>query len=272
MVDAPQRGIISYYESSLDLKNKDLWNSDPSAFDAAYQALVYRYSRREFTHEKDYFAAFQGIVASFERASRIEFAWGLPKAYFGVALTWAMDHSSGKVTRRLQKCSRVTSEGILEVEYPSWSWMGWIGPSLFEDLFGKLTREHAGLEFFVFNDDGGSLIHVDQSRNFTPSRRSQGKQHARAAPRWRGDTMREVRREDISKSLLRPEIYPRLLAFWTSCAKNELQCRVAARSSRQISSNPLRRRPKRSDCLVGSVSRFSHTRRAYFHVLDCWTR
>lgn len=68
---------------------QDLWTlSSIQKVDKTYQSLVHSFVRRDLTRESDVLEAFSGILRAITQISGIDFIWGLPKMFLGVALTW----------------------------------------------------------------------------------------------------------------------------------------------------------------------------------------
>ncbi|EPE06745.1 het-domain-containing protein [Ophiostoma piceae UAMH 11346] len=239
-----------------------LWGPSAEDFNVSYQALVHAFSRRQLSFDRDGLAAFSGVLNALERTTKLEtsgagpkqppleFIWGLPGPYLGVALTWpadreeinTLDDQGLPVTdqppffyRRTGKClvflrsdnnassgsdEAGTAMTTADVPFPSWSWVGWVGPVLYEELFGSLLSEHAGIRFYVFSatNPNGELVEVPQHTAFQ-DRWPASKKHVRAPPLWRetssaGNVVdasvvpEHIRRDSALRQIV--------LAFWTS--------------------------------------------------------
>lgn len=89
-----------------------------------YRYLVERYSRRDMTFDGDVYNAFQAVVVGLERTSGERFLWGLPVSRFDLAISWDTFHS----LKRRTAVSKLPMTSLnVNVIFPSWSWMGWIG-------------------------------------------------------------------------------------------------------------------------------------------------
>ncbi|KAF3804631.1 hypothetical protein GCG54_00012119 [Colletotrichum gloeosporioides] len=218
ILDPVNRGLTLFRNSVFGFEHEGIHvpKADPESFNRMYQSLVSDYGRRELTYDGDGLAAIEGILASIELTSGIGFAWGLPKPYLGVAITWPTDNNASRVRRRKATYMMVTKHDTIYVPYPSWSWVGWIGPNLFADLFGHLAGEHAGLVFYMLDGEKDRLVVIEQNQEFIKME-SSNRPHRRAPPTWREDAFREVSMKQVPQSLLVPELRPALLIFWTSC-------------------------------------------------------
>ncbi|KAF4808385.1 hypothetical protein CGCSCA5_v012477 [Colletotrichum siamense] len=218
ILDPVNRGLSLFRNSVFGFEHEGIHvpKADPESFNRMYQSLVSDYGRRELTYDGDGLAAIEGILASIELTSGIGFTWGLPKPYLGVAITWPTDNNASRVRRRKATYMIVTKHDTIYVPYPSWSWVGWVGPNLFDDSFGNLAGEHAGLVFYMLDGEKDRLILIEQNQEFIKME-SSNRLHRRAPPTWREDAFRGVSMKQVPQSLLVPELRPALLIFWTSC-------------------------------------------------------
>ena len=232
-----------------------LWGPTAEDFDVSYQALAHAFSRRQLSFERDGLAAFSGVLNALERTTNLEtstagpkqppleFVWGLPGPYLGVALTWpadreeinTLDDQGRPVTdappffyRRTSTCLVYVHDNTnsacmttADVPFPSWSWIGWVGPVLYEELFGSLLSEHAGIRFYVFRatSPDGELVEVPQHTAFQ-DRWPASSKHVRAPALWRetSSTANVVDAGVVPAHIRRdPALRQIVLAFWTSC-------------------------------------------------------
>ena len=99
-----------------------------------YALLVEEYTRRDLSFPGDVVDAFTGALLQFKKIhetaeSPIEFYFGTPLSFLGLALRWQPQLNCSPHQRRAAKWR--TQEGV-EVSFPSWSWTGWIGNTRFE--------------------------------------------------------------------------------------------------------------------------------------------
>lgn len=85
---------------------------------ASYRRAVVEYTKRNLTNESDALNAFQGIASLLQPAFKGDFLFGLPETELDVALLWQPD---SHVRRRVNPETKAPL-------FPSWSWVGWIGP------------------------------------------------------------------------------------------------------------------------------------------------
>lgn len=234
-----------------------LWGPSAQDFDKSYQALVHAFTRRKLTFEGDGLAAFSGVLNALERTTELqargdgqveqpplEFIWGLPAPFLGIALTWPVDRDEiselnddgypvtdtpPSFYRRTGKClvflqdnnSADKTMTTAKIPFPSWSWVGWVAPILYEELFGSLLSAHAGIRFFVFKsaDPSADLEEVIQHTAFQ-DRWPTSDRFVKTEPIWRETSPTEnavdagMVPEHIRKD---PALRQIVLAFWTSC-------------------------------------------------------
>ncbi|KAK5987058.1 hypothetical protein PT974_11175 [Cladobotryum mycophilum] len=94
-----------------------------------YKKMMGEYSSRNLTFPGDVMNAFAGALARFQRncevkGIQLDFLFGIPATWLELGLLWV--HASGSRNwKRRGECWRHPS-GV-EVPFPSWSWMGWMG-------------------------------------------------------------------------------------------------------------------------------------------------
>ncbi|KAF2100843.1 HET-domain-containing protein [Rhizodiscina lignyota] len=123
-----------------------------------YRLAVQRFTRRHFTFAGDVYDAFEGLLQEMTRVFGVQWLWGLPRSRLNDALAWST--RSGQV-RRSAKSTLPMTELDKQVEFPSWSWMGWIG-----EAWVSVTNEHldeineaATIDVYVHaNEDTGVAI------------------------------------------------------------------------------------------------------------------
>jgi hypothetical protein len=82
---------------------------------------VEQYSRRNLTNPGDILAAFNAFITMQSRVMKSGMLHGLPELFFNNMLCW--HHDMDSFQRR-----RVDSQGNILKQFPSWSWVGWLGP------------------------------------------------------------------------------------------------------------------------------------------------
>ncbi|KAK1654922.1 hypothetical protein BDP81DRAFT_389932 [Colletotrichum phormii] len=203
ILDPVNRGLTLFRNSVFNFDHEGIHipKADPESINRMYQSLVSDYGKRELTYDGDALAAIEGILASIQLTSGFGFTWALPKSFLGVAITWSTDHNVSSVRRRKATYTIATKHDTIQVPYPSWSWIGWIGPNLFDDLFGSLVGEHAGLEFYMLDGEKNWLVLIEQNQSFIQME-SSNNPHRRAPPTWREAAI-PFRREDPSRRCYR---------------------------------------------------------------------
>ena len=96
-----------------ELKRRALW---------VYMNCVSLYSARALTKPKDILAAFDGVSNHITKTMRAPFLFGLPTSHFDFALLW---EPKSRVRRR--KPTKEAAPEYEGLEFPSWSWCGWVG-------------------------------------------------------------------------------------------------------------------------------------------------
>lgn len=120
--------------------NLDMVESPIRSFDSKVPILhfaeyVSLYSARRLTFVSDRLVAFNGLVDALSSRLVSNFAFGLPLAYFDWAMLWAKVSDSDRID--------IGMPG----KFPSWSWCGWNGPSVWRPstISGTLENLHEWL-------------------------------------------------------------------------------------------------------------------------------
>jgi hypothetical protein len=92
-----------------------------------YTKLVRNYTRRFLSDETDYLHAFSGIEDMVQSLYGMTLLWGLPIEAFETALFW-VPLEGKKFQRRQVRHTDQSNGSIRQIPFPSWSWIGWIGP------------------------------------------------------------------------------------------------------------------------------------------------
>ena len=97
-----------------------------------YLRTVEEYTPRMLSFDSDILAAFAGMIKVLSSMFRSRFLYGLPESLFDSALLW---QSAGPLVRRNTVPSTARSS---KVYFPSWSWAGWKGEIVYEDIMPHL--------------------------------------------------------------------------------------------------------------------------------------
>lgn len=100
-----------------ELSRRALW---------VYANCVSLYTSRALTKPKDILAAFSGICNLMEKTMQAPFIFGLPSSHFDLALLWEPQHALERRIPRNEKERRA----YIGMEFPSWSWCGWMGATM----------------------------------------------------------------------------------------------------------------------------------------------
>ena len=216
------------YRHSLDDEDfRQLWQPDAESFERKYRKVVGKYSERMLTYENDGLDAFTGILGVFERATGQSFLWGLPTLYFGVALTWPCEKIERmNVSRRTAMCKLRRHNGQVDLcPFPSWSWVGWVGRIIFDDLFGYLDSKNAGLVFYTLHEDDQPqpILQNTKFRPYRPYRLLYSKTDRQPPDySWRDENRTDVTTAHVPKEIFSRRIHPTIICFWTSTATLEV--------------------------------------------------
>ncbi|KUJ11314.1 HET-domain-containing protein [Mollisia scopiformis] len=88
---------------------------------SGYVDLIQEYGKREFTNPEDALFAFSGITTVLNRTFSGGFIAGLPSMFLDIALLW-------QPTFTMRRRTTMIKSDMLPC-LPSWSWVGWIGPT-----------------------------------------------------------------------------------------------------------------------------------------------
>lgn len=124
-----------------------------------YCKLVDEYSRRNLSFLADIQDAFTGALRRFQvvcekQGAALNFRFGMPMRWPEMALLWTHLNKSHKKRRRLEKCKSAME---IEIPFPSWSWMGWIGAVKTSDYQRVLRSE---IKWYYMNPNTCSLEHL----------------------------------------------------------------------------------------------------------------
>lgn len=126
----------------------DEWDDNYPKFTRdALGTYITQYSLRKFTFPSDTHAAFNGIERRCSFRTGVSFHWGLAEDMFDQELSFTAGQSpKAGVSRHIN-----TGDGeIVQVQYPSWSWMGWngfVGAKIFNASVHR-RRKRRDADFF----------------------------------------------------------------------------------------------------------------------------
>ena len=155
LVDAPM-------QTFRQLSEKAIW---------VYMKSVELYSSRQLTKPKDILAAFSGMSNLMEQEMRSPLIFGLPSSHFDLALLWEPTQAA---ERRKAKNDKEKEE-YSGMEFPSWSWSGWMGATTSYregmvggclDNVGSWLEKHTWIKWYVRDGHGDlrPLWDSDQSQ------------------------------------------------------------------------------------------------------------
>ncbi|EPE25117.1 hypothetical protein GLAREA_11698 [Glarea lozoyensis ATCC 20868] len=181
----------------------------------AFSRYVTEYSSRHLTLQEDALFAISAVLRRIGFLNNVSFHWGLPHLHFGKALCWR-----GTKVRREAACQIVTEkERMRYVPFPSWSWLGWVGPITFLSLRygmdGQWSKQgiYPEILFYKLGVDGStqeivqhpdSLVASDVSHDILDSHPEDGFDALRR--QWSGP--RTVARKIIVQSSTRSKSQP----------------------------------------------------------------
>ncbi|KAK9779011.1 putative Heterokaryon incompatibility protein-domain-containing protein [Seiridium cardinale] len=218
--------IYRHYSGSNILSR--LTDSTEENWIELYKDLLQAYSGREFTSESDRLGAVQAILQVLRRSDEGGYFWGMPIDHMEMALSWA---SSPLNTRRDCEAKFMGSDDVvLSAPFPSWSWLGWHGPSPMPAVNRALLGGRLGLMFHCIQSDGTPVALNENP--FIGAERDSSKQDYMNHDEFHDQIgtprnlphssimydKRTVRRADIPQSILASRRALSVLCFWTSTA------------------------------------------------------
>jgi hypothetical protein len=121
-----------------------------------YMSSVPLFYQRQLTRPRDILAAYKGIESILQKVMRAPFCFGLPTSHLDFALLWqplkaGKRRKAAKIERQSQctqgehnECTcKLEGDDLGGMEFPSWSWCGWIG--------GQVGYDHEALEGCLLN-------------------------------------------------------------------------------------------------------------------------
>ncbi|KAK3381818.1 heterokaryon incompatibility protein-domain-containing protein [Podospora didyma] len=186
-------GMSSAWRISLHRVHEEL-EKRPIRF---YMTSVAAYTGRSLSQPQDILNAFSGVTQLLEWHLCADMHFGLPTSHFDVALLWKP--LAGKHRRKPENLSTETNKDWGDLEFPSWSWSGWMhstadpgkGVDVVYDadfLFGCLTDfrdwllNHTWIVWYV-RDKKGDLRPLWEGPTVPPASSSRA---GHVAHRWRG--------------------------------------------------------------------------------------
>ena len=98
-----------------------------------YVKVIEQYTRRDMTYPGDVLNALTGLLRIFKQCFKRPISHGLPEALLDVAILW------------LPK-ERLKRREVPNLEFPSWSWAGWVGRVSYEKTFSATADRQNLLE------------------------------------------------------------------------------------------------------------------------------
>lgn len=223
--------LYRHYTGS-DILNR-LTDSAEEDWMELYKDVINAYSKRELTSEGDRLAAVQAILQVLQRSDEEGYFWGMPKGHMEMALSWA---SSPLNTRRDCDAQFMgPNDQIMSSPFPSWSWLGWNGPSPMPTMNRALLGGRLGLKFYRIQNDG-TPVALDETPFMGPERDFSTKGYMKyddtheliGYPRGLPHSSihyedRMVSPGDIPQTILTSRRCSSILSFWTSTAILEMK-------------------------------------------------
>lgn len=186
-----------------------------------YAQSVAEYSRRQFSFQGDVLDAFEGLQHSIRTSDRInpfslQFYSGLPSVWFEMALCWTPVLTS-KVHRRHALYRQPSG---VELPFPSWSWVGWIGEVEYIYPRNMEARVRPETKFYMINHKGSPIpirVNLVTSEPISPSPESSAADR-KLRSKWKPEGAPvNISRSDaqVQESCHQPRPH---LAFYSSCA------------------------------------------------------
>jgi hypothetical protein len=127
LCERSQQQENAQYPSILPTKlRQDQLNTYPNI--GGYCKAVEFYSIRQLTHSEDILAAFNAFMTVQGRAMKSSFLFGIPELFLSSMLCWGHGQSAFNTGERRIQQRRTDRQGNILKAFPSWSWVGWLGP------------------------------------------------------------------------------------------------------------------------------------------------
>ncbi|MCJ1454643.1 hypothetical protein MMC28_004996 [Mycoblastus sanguinarius] len=142
------------FQTLRELDRRALW---------VYANFVPLYTSRNLTMPRDILAAFNGICNRMQETLKAPFIFGLPSSHFDLALLWGPEQALER--RRPTNGDKKGRAEYNGMEFPSWSWCGWIGgkmeykPGMVEGSLANLHEwlmKHTWIHWYI-RDGHGNL-------------------------------------------------------------------------------------------------------------------
>ncbi|EAT84904.1 hypothetical protein HBI56_078020 [Parastagonospora nodorum] len=102
------------------------------------QHHLFYYEDRQLTFEHDILDAFSAVLDEIGERYDTEFCWGLPINEFLRTLLWTKHSDDYSVSQPAFLRRAPRPDGIF---FPSWSWVGWLGGVIFNNIYGIRWRK-----------------------------------------------------------------------------------------------------------------------------------
>ena len=191
-----------------------------TAFWKRYSVMVRRFTSRNFSFPGDIYDAFVAVAQALTAKSHDIFLWGLPSSPFELALMW----NTFEGQHRRDALTTLPMTNLKRrVQFPSWSWMGWVGETTIAVNADRLENETPTIGCYVHqHGTGGTELVPVQS---LATGRSRLQVHLPPVT-WKTHRNRTVSYVDIQKHLpklssKRMEELPshHVLFFWSSTVR-----------------------------------------------------
>ncbi|KAI0869541.1 HET-domain-containing protein [Hypoxylon argillaceum] len=194
-------------------------DDDQVQFWRTYQSLVASYTRRTFTYQGDAFDGFLSILQGLSTLSGDRFAWGLPRSHFEQGLLWV---SFSGLRRRKEHSTLPMTSMQVNVPFPSWSWMGWIGEAHVCIGDDRWDADIGEIPEILCYEHYHAPLRIERVR---PKGLTYELETQQNRPRWKYNHNQLVTLADLASEL--PLLYSeklstipetQLIFFWTTCA------------------------------------------------------
>lgn len=211
---APSFGDDSFWSH---LKLSTLWGSHPLDAVNTYRQIISHYTSLQMSCQEDGLNAIAGVLSILEKRSGLDFFWGLPTTFWSAALAWESYSgddttlSSRNQRRSARHVFKTTQQGILSCQFPSWSWVGWMGRVWFPPNSKDLFRQSELVFYKFIGSQTPRLIegHLREGSNSHPFW---------TRPGWDVTGEVTVSEEHIPDKVASDMSLANTLAFWTDAA------------------------------------------------------
>ncbi|KAL2670203.1 hypothetical protein Neosp_014670 [[Neocosmospora] mangrovei] len=183
-----------------------------------YRNIAQTFAARKLTFEADIMRAYLGTQNYLEKRWRGQkFSWGLPHGAFGRFLMWEWSSRTGRRMGRGTHAIKLTIDGVIRSNFPSWSWLSWTNGGQLIEHYGD--EDGARVPSFFVYDYKNSLGSIRDAEHWDFPFNWLGKLLDTAPGRMSSmSELSTIERELQTLPSISPSLKPSLLVFFTEVA------------------------------------------------------